>query len=117
MKKWMKPMDAIRVKLSPTKNPGMTRLQLSGVISTRLSPQDVKHLWRHIEQLSQQVCVVLPVYVRWPWFEVWAERLTSSKTINVRFVDRKRKKSATNNPSHSDFENPQGGDDYDNNEF
>lgn len=93
----MRPMDKITVRLRPSAQQGMTRLHLSGLISTRLSGKDVRRLWQPIEQLSEEVCIVLPVDAPLPWFDLWTERLgrASANPLAIRFVDSWRRKIMT----------------------
>jgi hypothetical protein len=89
----MKPMDKITLRLSPARQPGMTKIHLSGVISTRLSAQDVRRLWQLTDRLAEFAYVVLPVDVPLAWFDTWTARLERSRATRllVRFVDSRRR--------------------------
>lgn len=84
----MKPMDKITLRLRPSQQQGMTHLQLSGVISTRLGARDVRRLWRSIDQLCEAVCVALPADAPFQWFDLWSGRLGHAHVsqLTIRFV-------------------------------
>lgn len=82
----MRPMDKITLRLSPARQQGMTRLTLTGLISTRLSARDARRLWQLIEQLSEVSCLALPVDSPLPWFDQWTGRLGLARALQVRFV-------------------------------
>ncbi len=88
----MKPMDKITLTLSPTRREGMTRLSLSGFISTRQSNKDLRRLWRAVDQLSEQLCVVLAAGAPLPWFDVWSLRLGrgTPRQMRIRFEPPRR---------------------------
>jgi hypothetical protein len=81
-------MDKITLRLRPSNQAGMTRLHLSGSISTRLSARDVRRMWQLIAQLAEDVCVVLPVDTPSPWFDLWAGRVgrANASQLAIRFV-------------------------------
>ena len=83
----MKPMDKITLRLKPTKREGMTRLVLSGLISTRLSARDVRRLWRLIDGIAEAVSVAVSAESPLPWFDAWTERLgySRSERLQIRF--------------------------------
>lgn len=88
----MKPMDNITVRLSPALQPGMTRIHLSGVISTRLSNKDVRRLWWLIDQMSEAVCIALAVDAPLGWFDLWTLRTgwLQVSRLAIRFVQTRR---------------------------
>jgi hypothetical protein len=86
----MKPMDKILVRLRPSKQAGMTRLHLSGQLTTRLGARDVRRLWRAIEQLAEETCVALPVDAPLPWFDLWCDRLDHAHRLSIRFMHSRR---------------------------
>lgn len=90
----MRPMDKITLRLSPSNQAGMTRLHLRGAISTRLSQKDVRRMWHLIGQLSEEVCVVLPVDTPLSWFDLWADRIghANANQLAIRFVQSWRRK-------------------------
>lgn len=94
----MRPMDKITLRLSPSHRAGMTRLHLSGAISTRLSAKDVRRMWQLIAQLSEEVCIVLPVDTPLPWFDLWADRVARARAsqLAIRFVHSWRGRIALN---------------------
>jgi hypothetical protein len=65
----------------------MTRLEVSGLISTRLSRQDVRRLWRLIDGLADAVCVAVSVESPLPWFDAWTARAAQSRSerLQIRF--------------------------------
>jgi len=88
----MRPMDKITVRLAPAKQQGMTQLHVSGLITTRLDARTVRRLWQLIEQLSEEVCVALPVDTPLPWFDLWCSRLghARARRLWIRFVQPRR---------------------------
>ena len=88
----MKPMEKILLQLSPTKREGMTRIVLSGFISTRLSPKDVRRLWRAVGQLAEHTCIALAVDSPLPWFDIWTARLGrgTPQQLQIRFEPPRR---------------------------
>ena len=93
----MRPMDKITMRLRPSSQAGMTRLHLSGSISTRLSAKDVRRMWQLITQLAEDVCVVLPVDTASSWFDLWAARVghANASQLAIRFVHSWRGRTAT----------------------
>lgn len=93
----MRPMDKITVRLAPAKQQGMTQLHVSGLITTRLDAQAVRRLWQLIEQLSEEVCVALPVDAPLPWFDLWCSKLGHARArhLGIRFVQPRRVAYAT----------------------
>lgn len=84
----MRPMDKITLRLSPSHRLGMTRFTLSGDITTRLGSKDVRRLWQLLAQLSEAVCIALPVDAPLPWFDLWCGRLgrAHASQLAIRFV-------------------------------
>jgi hypothetical protein len=91
----MKPMDKIVLRLSPASREGMTRIVLSGFISTRLSARDVRRLWHAVGQLAEQTCVVLAVESPLSWFDTWTLRLGRGgpERLRIRFDPPRRLRS------------------------
>ena len=90
----MKPMDKITLKLSPARQPGMTRLTICGLVSTRLSPKDARRLWQLVDRFAEVGLVVLPADAPLPWFDTWTARLAYAHAtrLMVRFVDARRRR-------------------------
>jgi hypothetical protein len=84
----MRPMDNITVRLSPSRQAGMTRIQMSGLITTRLGAKDERRLWQLIAQLSEAVCVALPVDTPLSWYDLWCRRLGHARAsrLAIRFI-------------------------------